>query len=79
MNAGNHEDMVRIEEMTLDEWKADVTPHQSWLWCNDLISLIKATHYEIDKADVMFCDGNLRRRVELLRQRMEEAESETDS
>ncbi|KKM91188.1 hypothetical protein LCGC14_1231050 [marine sediment metagenome] len=75
MNADNHDNMVRIKAITLDEWKAEVTDHAAYLWCNDLIMLVERCHYELDKTDVMFGEGDLRERIEWLRTRMEDAEA----
>jgi len=74
MKADNYDNMMQLAKMTLDEWTSIVTPHQAWVWFNDLVSLVKAIHYEIDKTDVMFCEGDLRQRMQWLRERLEAAE-----
>jgi len=75
MNADNYENMQRLEKITLAEWEKTVSLHQAWLWFNNLVLLIKRSHFELDKSDVMFGEGDLRERIEWLRKRMEAAEA----
>jgi hypothetical protein len=75
MNADKHDNMKRIQEIGLNEWKDTVTLYQSRQWFHDLAQLIDRTHSAIDRTGVMFGDGDLRQRVEWLVERLEEAET----
>jgi len=76
MDARKYDNMEQLAQITLGDWKETITLHQAWLWFNDLVGLVRAAHYQLDRADVMFADGNLPQRVEWLRERMEAAESQ---
>ena len=74
MNADKHDNMQRIAKLTLQEWKDTVSIHQAYLWWNDLKSLIDRAHFQIDKANINFGEGDLPERISWLRERMEDAE-----